>query len=111
MVQASKLQHLLKHFLQRWLNLSRLIWQIIEGHLLLHIAGLRHLQLHGMVALGRLAVVAGDVAASKAAIEHAGVAGRLLGDVQQLVGQSAVAGRAFAGAQIQVGQLAFKKAR
>src|SRR4029450_7868640 len=42
-----------------------------EGRVLVHVGDLRQLELHGLYALGRAAVVAGDVAALEATVEHA----------------------------------------
>jgi hypothetical protein len=57
------------------------------------------------------AVLARDVAALEAAVEHRGVARGRLADAQQRLGQRRVAADAVAGAQVQVGQLAFEEAR
>ena len=47
------------------LHLHCALWQVVKRQAFLHVAALRHLQLHGMHALPRLAVMAGDVAALK----------------------------------------------
>ena len=51
------------------------------------------------------------MAALEAAIEHGGVAWGCFGNLQQLLGQRRVAAFTVGGTQVQVGQLAFKKAR